>query len=49
MKNENYSVDYSELYDRVLALSGKTQIMMDNIIKVLVVDACQCVEKENIE
>ena len=48
LKNENFSVDYSELFYIVLALESKAEIMMDDIIKVPIVDAWQCVEKENV-
>ena len=49
LKNEIHALDYSELYDRVLVLAGNVEAMMDNIIKALIVDVYQCVQKENVE
>ena len=37
------------LYDRVLELAGKLEAIMDDTIKVLIVDAYECVQKENVE
>ena len=41
LENERYIMDYSELHDRVLALVSKKEIMIDDVIKVIIVDACQ--------
>ena len=43
LKNEKHSSDYSQLYDRVLALASKVEPIMDDIVKVLIVEACECV------
>ena len=49
LKNETYSSDYNGLCDRVLALVGKVEAMIDDVIKALIVDTCECVKKGNVE
>ena len=49
LENENYSSDCRQLYCRNLALEGKVDTLMDNVIKLLIVDVCECVQKENVE
>ena len=49
LKNENCSSDYSSLHNRGLVLAFKVESMMDDIIKVFIVDVCQCVQMENDE
>ena len=49
MKNEKFISDCSYFYPRVLNLSRKVEGMMDDTIKVLIVDAHHCAQMENVE
>ena len=40
LNNEKHSSDYSMLHDKVLLLAGKVEVMVKDITKVLIVDAC---------
>ena len=49
LENERCISDYSSLHIRVLALAFKIEEMMDDIIKVLIVDDYQYLQMENVE
>ena len=49
LENENYVSDYSPLHAQVLNLGRKVERMMDETIKVLIVDIYHCAQIENME
>ena len=49
LENEKFVSDHSAFHPQVLNLSRKVEGMMDDIIKVLIVDAYHCAQMENVE
>ena len=49
LENENFSKDYSSFHSQVQNLARKVEILMDDAIKVLMLDAYHCAQRGNVE
>ena len=49
LEGETFIADYSQFHGLIMQTAGVVEERMDGIIKVLIIDACNCVQRESKE
>ena len=49
LEGETFTTDYSKFHGLIIETAGAVETQMDEIIKVLIIDACNCVQRESKE